>query len=268
MKLSKIIKIALFNIIIIIPILVCTDYLQYKSFYNESIKNLSKEVIKANHIPTYRKSFNQVYSTNSIQSLNEYYHNGEWGYLRKPVIKNTNKPSILMFGCSFLYGSFLQNEQTFAYKLSEATGRSVYNKGVEAGGLAQMLYFLRDENFYKQIKQPPEYVIYLYISNHQKRLDSNMFPNPLWLQGYNLQYKMKNGELVIKQNWPAFIYKPFIIKKIYSFFDKINNKNTPKNINKRFELTNKILLESKQLLEEHYGNIKSVIIDYTYDYEF
>lgn len=260
--------IVFFNILLVMVLLVCIDYMQYKSFLNEYKKKIQPAIYKIHKIPPYTKCFNRIYSTNSIQSFKSYYKDGEWGYLRKTYMEDSKKPSIILFGGSFTYGSFLKDEQTFSYKLSQHTGRAVYNRGIEAGGLAQMLYFLQDDNFYKKIKQPPEYVIYTYITNHQKRLNTNMYPYPLWLSGYNLQYKIKNDKLVIKQDWPAFIYEPFIMKKIYALFDKINNRETQKNINKRFELTNKIFLESKKLVEDHYPNAKFVVIDYNFDYNF
>ena len=131
-------------------------------------------------------------------------------------IGHTNKkPPILLFGCSFAYGTFLKNNQTFSYKLSKLTKRNVYNMALEACGIQYMYYFLSDENFYNDFSSnPPQYVIYLYIPSHLQRLTSNIFPNSLSLNGKLLLYNLKDNSLKIEKT-PSVLFKSFLIKKIY-----------------------------------------------------
>lgn len=63
-------------------------------------------------------------------------------YIHKPVlVKNSKKPAIAIFGCSFGYGG---DKNLFANDLSKLTNRSVYNYSVEGVG-PQMMYYAMEK---------------------------------------------------------------------------------------------------------------------------
>ena len=108
------------------------------------------------------------YSVKSIKSQDwdEFY---KTAHFKEPIFRNKDLKPIVLFGCSFAFGFGIDDEQTFSYKLSKYTNRTVYNRGLCGGGIQHVLYQLRREDFYKEIPEP-EYVIYLYISNHIRRM--------------------------------------------------------------------------------------------------
>jgi len=54
---------------------------------------------------------------------------------RKPDgLEYKNKTPILIFGCSFAFGQYLNHKKTVSYKLSKLLKRPVYNRSVPGGG--------------------------------------------------------------------------------------------------------------------------------------
>ena len=54
---------------------------------------------------------------------------------RKPDNENFKNPPILLFGCSFAYGEYLAQNQTFSYKLSKLLNSPVYNRAIPGFGV-------------------------------------------------------------------------------------------------------------------------------------
>lgn len=54
---------------------------------------------------------------------------------RYKTVGSKNKKPVVIFGCSFAYGEYLNDNQTFGYKLSKQTGRTVYNFAYSGGDL-------------------------------------------------------------------------------------------------------------------------------------
>ena len=83
-----------------------------------------------------------------------------------------DKPSILFFGCSYIYGFLNDQNETLPYYITERTGRTTVNRGVPGGCILNMFHDLRSETFYNQIKDIPEpdYVIYMWINDHLNRI--------------------------------------------------------------------------------------------------
>lgn len=92
---------------------------------------------------------------------------------RKPALpKETNKKGILLLGCSFTYGQFLDNKDAFHSILSKQTNRSVYNLGISGGSPRETLFLLRNRKDLKNIipNKDIKYVIYTYIPDQERRL--------------------------------------------------------------------------------------------------
>lgn len=178
--------------------------------------------------------------------------------LMRPVEKRGNKHSIVIFGCSYAYGTRLNDNQTFSYKLAKATDGKVFNRASPGWGAQQMLYQLRRDDFYKQIDHP-DYIIYTFIGDHINRLNNYQWGG-FWGNQVNLRYKNENGNLVeIK---PLFkpIWSLFTVKEIQHFYE--NYLNSPSNYSKNIELFSLIMNESLKKAKEHYPNVKFVILIY------
>ena len=188
---------------------------------------------------------------------------------QKSADKSTaeEKGSILLFGCSYTYGSGLQENRTLSAQLSEYTGRKAYNFGIEGGGAQHMLHLLRNEAFFNNYLQNarPEYAVYTYIPNHLDRLKFNVFPNPLYSIGFNLRYELKNNGMknVSAPLFMSFFGRNYLIKSAVFNIDSMDAYSL-ENKYKRFAEINEIFSESKKLLEEKYPGIKFVILKMTY----
>ncbi len=257
----------IYNVLIIFLICVMIfftfDYLQYKQ---ECIKQKKEDPNNLYSPEKYMSFFTKQigYTHSRLKNFSE-----NENFFRKNIANSelNKKPPIILFGCSFTFGTMLEDNQTFSYKLSKLTKRNVYNYALEACGIQHMYYFLSNERFYKDISSasyPPPYVIYVYIPSHLQRLTSNIFPDIICQNGSLLLYNLQDNDLKQKKI-PSFLFKSFLIKKIFYLIDKKNNQNTLEKKYKKFMLANELFLHSKEQLEKHYPNIKFVILKYNID---
>ena len=190
-----------------------------------------------------------------------------WG---RPVVGlEYNKKPIVIFGCSFAYGFSLNNEQTFSYKLSKLAKVPVYNRAENGWGIQHMLYQSKLDEIYKQIPEP-EYVIYVYIIDHIRRLYLIEFSSwNILEEQQNLRYKEKNGQLIEIQNRNPILRQ---IKRLY-FVNKIHHSYVKKFILRKgneknfYDFAFKHFAEAKTEMEKHWKNTKYVIFFYEYKKE-
>lgn len=151
---------------------------------------------------------------------------------RKPDgLEYSQKPPIVVFGCSFAQGQFLQDNQTFSYKLAHILKRPVYNRAFPGRGIGLMYWQSIDKGFYKNVP-PCSDAVYIIAKDHYRRLFINFIDifdlhltghfnqknNELYLDGKNYlknlmissyTYKILNNKYV---NW--YIYNPKHEQKI------------------------------------------------------
>ncbi len=249
------------NVLLISFLIVSADFLIYTKCKQEYIKIFKHHDIfpPISYIDNYKSDF-------SPQSLKFMKNNKDKiiNYIRYEFNKDfKNKKSVLLFGCSYAYGYGLDNNQTFNHKLSILTKSNVFNFGICACGIQHMLFLLQNNDIYNLIKSEPEYAIYIYIPSHLKeRLRTNIFPSPMMTNGINLQYRIKNNSLELKEFPFSNFSKTFIVKSLYYQFDLHRNNLNLENKYNNFILANEIFMESKKLLQEKYPNIKFVILKY------
>lgn len=120
-----------------------------------------------------------------------------------------NKRPIILFGCSFAYGFSLKDEETIGYKLSQLSKRPVYNYAVQGKAFQNALFIIQKKLYDTHIKNP-EYVIYIMMSDHIRRLYSNVCAEDFVGQP---EYKLnKNGEMIlVKDYFPLW-------RQFYSFY--------------------------------------------------
>ncbi len=162
--------------------------------------------------------------------------------------KDSKKKPILIFGCSFAWGSDLEENQTISYKLGQATKRPIYNRARMGWSVQHMLYQLQQDEFYKIVPKP-EYIIYICIGGHEIRLNTPV--SPTFPNCYYIFYKMKNDKLIQKKR--TFYSDKFLFQHF------INNKYPKSNITDMLPY----FKEAKNIVEKKWGkDVKFVILFY------
>ena len=249
----KIFVIILFNIIIFFSLFILTDYHYAKNVFQDFWNSTEKNNKVSSQTPSPPK-FN--YSIKIVPFDKIWY----WGFIspyRINMEKTSNKPSILVFGCSFAQGTIPEN---FEYFLSYKTKRMVYNRGYTGLGIANMYAQVSNPNFYKLLyqKNQPEYAIFIFISDHIYRLYSDKY-------GLKEQIYVKDdisplGE-GIKTNILRQISRFYSGRRLlenYFFSHQLAKENNDKN----FDLMKLYFEKSKEELEKRFPKIKFIIIKY------
>ncbi len=255
---KKIFKIIFVNIIILLLILVCFEFVLYKI---DNAGDPFFQLVKDLNALKYKEMYDEIINA-------KYYEQDKKGIsyknFRRPLIYNESglKP-IILFGCSFAWGCQLNESQTFHYKLSKLMKRSVYNRALCAWGTQHMLYQLKQNDFYNEFPEP-EYIIYLYISTHIERIYKYPFINK-WgsRSGYNYLRYIDTKYGLKEEKRCQFV--PY--SKIYNeiILPKLMEAEARKN---GFKLLEKHLIEAKKEVDKHWKNVKFVILDYEADNYF
>lgn len=162
--------------------------------------------------------------------------------------ENNGKKPIVIFGCSFAEGLFLPNEEKFSYRLYESTGREIHNRAYCAQGLQYMLYQLEDEKFYQEVPEP-EYVVYVFIEDHIRRLYRECCP---WIK--SLFYKVdENGKLKKIDN---LLYHTFPMMCVRKLSPEVSD------YDKAYKFLRQHFIYAKELADKHWKNTKWIILVY------
>lgn len=170
---------------------------------------------------------------------------------------NKNKGSIVTVGDSFTFGDFINQEDTFSYKLQQKTQRKTYNRGYSGGGVQHVLYQLEYSDFFNNLSPEPEYIIYTFIGDHARRIYVN------YIAGIsnqkNLRYSNKNGKLVLNNLDVTPVDKikvSMLAKKIEDLSFKLKSNNT------KFDFLKMHILECKKIIDKKYKKTKFVVLVY------
>ena len=240
------------NFIVIIAVIFTIDFLSALLQYQQYISDYKAE-LKA------RGSYTQEelkdpplrfqYSLRLIPFKKYWYDlKKEDTYKKRIYNKNTKKKSILILGCSFAEGARLKRNENLAYKLSRKLDRRTYNQGYSGFGTSETLFLSRNDDFYNDIKIEPEYIVYVYLTDHIRRifadkygLDKNVYlsyeekdnrfieKNPLFLQLYRLSLLKR---LKVKEIYERSInsdYDDYLFNTFKSYIKEVR-----KNLNNRF----------------------------------
>ena len=239
----------LISLIITAIIFLTADFCSYVTDWNELKKQHEK-------FGTYLPDFSYSY----ILDKDPYSYILQRSTFRKPLNEFSKLEPIYIFGCSFAYGEKLKDNETFGAKLAAYTGRPVYNFAYPGFSIQHMLYQLENMKF-PPTKQP-KYIIYVYISDHLRRMRTE-FIQPEQTTRYPL-YKEKNGELVFKKISslsPSIFY---IARKFKCFYAKYMA-NSKFFYNKNMELLEKHFLKAEKLIHKKYPGSQFIIILYNPD---
>ncbi|MBQ2644255.1 hypothetical protein IJG14_01615 [bacterium] len=251
-KLKKIISIILFNIIAIVTLWFISDvclYITSLKLNNQlSFQNLKKFYKKPNN-PYYVNDFFCIDNNSEYRS-------------RKPVGLQYKSPPILLFGCSYAYGSYLGDNQNFGHKLSNQIQVPVFNRAIPGCSLQHMYYQTTTLEFYKSVLKC-DTVVYVIISDHFRRMLGEVFN--IYENSFYMHYKYKN-RIFIMDNYKDFFaifykynYTLRAIRKIYYYFYLKN----PKNYDKITDEALAYFIKTRENLENHWHNkINFVVLFY------
>lgn len=249
--------IIIWNIVLIIGILWLSEILVYKYqakiFYNNHPKVY----------PINKYTYDIMYPDYMTDLKNYYNGLNNMFYGRKPDgLEYGNKNPITIFGCSFAFGQYLNNNQTFSYKLAHKLKRPVHNRAISGGSFQHMYMQTIDKSFYEDIPQS-DTVIYVMIGDHYRRTMLNYFDI---LDYHVLPHYTKIGNKLIEDNYnnklSNFINSLYTVKALNHLYANFRT------INKIFE--NKVtddtvfyFTKSRRELRKHWKkNFRFIIILY------
>lgn len=173
---------------------------------------------------------------------------------RKVQNENSKLKPILLFGGIYAYGSNLNKNETLSYYLSDITNRPVYNRAKADTNANHMYYQLSNNDFYKIVPKP-EYIFYLYVP-YQIVTAKYKF---IFCQ-QDIFHKINQGKLYIYNHIPLYKKSYFLTKINQCIFEKNYLNNIFYLLNEKLFL--KLLTESKKEAQNHWGDVKFVIIRY------
>ncbi len=254
---KKFFKILLCNILVFVSLIFITDviiYLYYSGTYHKSHYQIFE-------LPKFSYVIKPYYGIDI-----ETYFNGSNNVFRgrKPDgLEFSKNPPIVVFGCSFAHGQFLNYNQTFSYKLSQILKRPVYNRAVPGRGIGCMYWQSINKHFYKSVP-PCNDVIYIILDDHYRRLLINYIDIlDLYMIGH---FTQKGNNLYLDGN----NYLKNLITSSYTY-KILNGKyvtwyiNNPKHEN---ELTDTVLLyfiKTRENLQKHWKIPVNFTIIYYYN---
>lgn len=238
---KKFLKIFIINFILILIILLIAE-LYFSVYYTFRVRRLMPEEI----IPFISRVLKSY-------TVTDYFPDN---YVNFRLVSYPSNPSgkrpIITAGCSYTFGLYLQQEETFASRLSEATGRTVYNLGIIGGSPRELVYILSNDkirNKFLNNETDIEYVFYTFISDHLARLYSNIKMNPL-----SPHFKLnKDGKL-------EYYKKSRLLQKSYIYRTYSELKYREKTDKESFNLFIIYMKEINQQIKKHFPNAKLVIL--------
>ncbi len=227
------------------------DYTRFLHLHNDTKKSTIENHI--NNIIYYFKS--------ALNPNNEYFKDNEFrkesNFYNSTNIVDSKSPIIVM-GCSYTYGDYLNNNETFSAILSKNTKRTVFNLGLSGGSPREMLYILRNSQIRNErLKNNKnfEYVIYTYITDHRySRLYTNLrnvSPNFRKTKNNTLEYHK-----ILYNSYTRRLFTQMIIKYssshnknsanlFYTYMSEIN-KEIHKHFNNNGEVSKFVILVYEQ----------------------
>lgn len=175
-------KIVIFNLVLLFLSFFIIEGLSYMHLYFKY-----KDCIEAyNEITKQKNIFPMKYQKVTIPTKEELINN-----LRNIEYGDENKQPIILFGCSYVYGFGLEENQTFSHKLAQLTNRTIVNRGKSGTGLPFFYFQLSDKEILNTLPQNPQYIIYTLIPDHFPRL--YRYRNFVLTGDHTLRYKIIGG---------------------------------------------------------------------------
>ena len=233
----------LLNILVIALLFFISDYFVfylYKYKYNLSngqsyIENLTKEIATDNADNKYMERVKYVF--------------------RKPINEENGGKSIVLTGCSNIYGWGLNEKENISGQLSNYISNPIYNISYPGWGLNNILYLVKSRRFFEFVKKEPDIIIYSWGDFHVQRGIITLSP----IEMNEFFYKLNNGK--IERKTPPFFISRFailaLLREKYVNYMLNNNEQYAK---RQTELNKAEFIEFKHILQAKYPNAKFVIL--------
>ena len=137
---------------------------------------------------------------------------------RQPEGLEYKSSPLLIFGCSFALGQWLEQSQTLGHKLSVILQRPVYNRAVGGQSLQEMYYQSENPVFYEQVPDSDSAIYVMIDDSIRRTYVTNCEFMETW---FLLHYDVKKGKLVYQDySNPVtnFLKSLYIVKLLNSAF--------------------------------------------------
>ncbi len=260
----KLIKIICVNFIILIFVFIL---LEFVSYYVDIFQYKKDNIIPYGYTTFWNSNLNlDIYNLNDRICKSNNSNECSDYYFRLPAGINYNTNPILVFGCSYAYGSYLNTSQIFSSKLSDILKRPVYNMAMPGQGLSFMYYQVSHNNDFYKIVPALDTVFYIMISDHYRRMLLNKF-SPLAnkvIPHYN--YDKRHNELKLEKYnlWFSFVNSSYLYSNLSSFY-AIHSAKERKNIDKLNKHVVLYFIKTREILEKKWNKkIKFTIVLYDF----
>ena len=236
----KIAKVIFINIVVILIALCCVEVYFHKIIFDKYAKYMPEEVVSVG--PLKFLKYHRAKITDFEEQKKEF---------RPTSYKNGNKGAVILFGCSYTYGTWLKDDETFSKKLSDYTGRTVYNRAFPTVAVPFM-YYQFENNLVKKDIPSADFIVYTLTEEHLAKISTNRG----WILAPELQitYELKNDKLQKKKILFPLIYSTYSSIAIQ---EKIKNEAWGK---RKYELIiEKLLDKSFELAKKDYPNAQIVL---------
>jgi len=174
-----------------------------------------------------------------------------------------NKHAIVIFGCSFAYGTGLKERENLSYKLSQYLKTISINRALPWCGFQEMWYQIAAEGskkFYREsLISNVDTCLYIMTNKHYGHLYSTQ---TIYTSKPSLEYLNRKGELK-KEMQKTLLESIFEISYTYRFITKEIKKQYIKNPKNKIKIINNItkyFTESKKELERRLGKKVNFIV--------
>lgn len=161
-----------------------------------------------------------------------------------------NAAPIVLLGDSSAYGLFLSDKDKFSTQLAQAVKRPVYNKAWGGWSIQNAYWLLMNEDFYKEYKQEPKAVIFVYTPFMFRRMYA---PDRAAI----LRYTVVDGDKLIRNpiiyNWLTISY---LFEKIVDIYAVIRSES----FDNAFDDFKVYLINGKKNANKHWKNTSFYIL--------
>lgn len=242
-------SIFLINLIMIIIILIGGFHLLNLRLFYLDFGEARKEISFSKLITKYSNFLDRDISPSATEKM----FFSQENYRPIENITSEKKP-IALFGCSYVQGCGLEEDQTFSYKLGVATGRPIYNRARGSWGVQHTLYQFSNPKLYEIIEEP-EYIIYLFFDG----LYSRMFASICYTcdQSYLAYYEEKDNQLLLKKR--TYISDKVLPLQALKNIIFLNKQNSAKEVDKIEKLMLRHFEEIKKYQNQKWPNSNFII---------
>lgn len=250
-------KVILINILVFFILFCILEFISWVWLRNDAGEYLTRinEEAKKNKLPLYTQRYAPIklFEKENQEDL-------------RPINKGEkSKPSVLFFGCSYMYGHGYEDDKfTIPYIVWKKTGRTTINRAVSGGSILNTFNDLNNPEFYEEMNKlpQPDYIVYLWINDHLNRISnpyvSSVTTTEKSAYYINASWEEKDGKLI--KHVPSRLLMPFYglfcVRAYHCYFAQ----NFA--LEKKDEKMTRYFLIANKIFKEKFPNSQFVIIEY------